>query len=86
MIGIHDHAFTVTVDIVKLDQESDRVVISGYLGGKLEVRLNGDRLEFEGDEASISILINRHELASILDYAPSEANRLVVGAGTQLHG
>jgi hypothetical protein len=67
MSGADDHAFTVAVEIVKLDQESDRVVISGYLGGKLEVELNGNRLEFKGDEASISILVNRHELGSILN-------------------
>jgi hypothetical protein len=86
MSGAEDHAFTVAVDIVRLDQESDRVVITGYLGSRLEVGLNGDRLEFKGDEASISILIDRHELGSILSDASPEAGRLVAGTGAQLTG
>jgi hypothetical protein len=62
-----DHEFVVTVDVVQLDRESDRVVINGYLGEALEAKFHGDRLELMGAEASISIHIKPEEIKAILE-------------------
>ena len=85
MSGVDDHAFTVTVDVVKLDYGSDRVVINGYLGETMVATFNGGRLEFRGNEATISILINKNELGSILDNA-SGASQLTASAVTRFQG
>ena len=64
---VNDHEFTVEVDIVQMDKESERVVINGYLGDKIKARYHEDRLVLEGSEASISVLIDKEELASIIE-------------------
>jgi hypothetical protein len=67
MSEISEHEFVVTVDVVQLDRESDRVVINGYLGEVLEAKFHGNRLEIMGDEASISIQIIPEEIKTILE-------------------
>ena len=62
-----EHKFVVTVDIVQLDRESDRVVINGYLGEALEAKFNGNWLDIMGTEASISIHIKPEEIKDILE-------------------
>ena len=62
-----EHPFTLTVDIVKMDSESDRVVINGFLGKDLDIQLNEDGLELVGDEASISVAMNPETLKQLLD-------------------
>jgi hypothetical protein len=57
-----DHAFTVEVDILKFDQESDRVVLNGFLGEIKEIKYYNKILTIIGDEASISLKINKEEL------------------------
>jgi hypothetical protein len=67
MSEISEHEFVVTVDVVQLDRESDRVVINGYLGEVLEAKFLGNRLEIMGAEASISIQIIPEEIKTILE-------------------
>ena len=62
-----EHPFTLTVDIVKMDSESDRVVINGFLGKDLDIQLSEDGLELVGDEASISVAMNPETLKQLLD-------------------
>ena len=62
-----EHPFTLTVDIVKMDSESDRVVINGFLGKDLDIQLSEDGLELVGDEASISVAMNPETLKQVLD-------------------
>ena len=67
MNEISEHAFTLVVDIVKLDPDSDRVIVNGCLGEALEAKFLGDRFILVGDEALISISINEDELEEILE-------------------
>ena len=62
-----DHAFTVEVDILKFDQESDRVVLNGFLGEIEEIRYVDNHLTIIGNEATISLQINKEELGTILN-------------------
>ena len=65
MSELNEHHFTVTVDIVQFDPESDRVVINGYLGDGLKVSLVDNRLELVGSEASLSVKIDDDTLSRI---------------------
>jgi hypothetical protein len=67
MSEISEHEFVVTVDVVQLDRESDRVVINGHLGEALKAKFHGNRLEIMGAEASISIQIIPEEIKTILE-------------------
>ena len=62
-----DHAFTVEVDILKFDQESDRVVLNGFLGEIEEIRYVDSHLTIIGNEATISLQIKKEELGTILN-------------------
>ena len=62
-----EHSFTVTVDIVKMDPDSDRVVINGFLGEELDIRLNEDGLELVGNEASISVAISPEKIKRLME-------------------
>ena len=62
-----DHLFTLEVDIIQFDQESDRVVINGYLGDKIETKYAGKDLMFQGSEASISLKLSPKELQELIN-------------------
>ena len=62
-----EHSFTVTVDIVKMDQDSDRVVINGFLGEELEIQINEDGLELVGNEASITVAMNPEKIKRLME-------------------
>jgi hypothetical protein len=62
-----DHAFMVEVDILKFDQESNRVVLNGFLGEIEEKRYIDSNLTIIGNEAIISLRINKEELGAILN-------------------
>jgi len=66
MTILEDHLFRVEVDIIQFDQDSDRVVINGYLGDKIETEYIGQQLLVLGSEASISLHITPEELKAIL--------------------
>jgi len=62
-----EHSFTLTVDIVKMDPDSDRVVINGFLGEELDIQLSEDGLELVGNEASISIAISPEKIKRLME-------------------
>jgi hypothetical protein len=62
-----DHTFTVEVDILKFDEESDRVVLNGFLGEIKEVRYFNNHLTIRGNEATISLRITKEELGALLN-------------------
>jgi len=62
-----EHSFTVTVDIVKMDPTSDRVVINGFLGEELEIQINEDGLELVGNEASITVAMNPEKIKRLME-------------------
>ena len=62
-----EHSFTVTVDIVKMDHDSDRVVITGFLGEELDIQLNEDGLELVGNEASIIVAMSPEKIKRLME-------------------
>lgn len=66
MREIDEHVFTVEVDVVRFDQDSDRVVLKGFLGAISEIMYKNNLLIIVGDEASISLGISKEELAAVL--------------------
>ena len=66
MTMIEDHLFTVEVDIVKMDQDSDRVVINGYLGDSIETKYHDNHLLLKGSEASIRLHLSPEELLDLV--------------------
>ncbi|MCB2171383.1 hypothetical protein KQH65_01455 [archaeon] len=61
-----DHLFTLEVDIIQFDQDSDRVVINGSLGDKIEPLYTGKDLMFQGSEASISLELSPEEIQELI--------------------
>jgi len=61
-----DRLFTLEVDIIQFDQDSDRVVINGSLGDKIETKYTGKDLMFQGSEASISLKLSPEELQELI--------------------
>ena len=61
-----DRLFTLEVDIIQFDQESDRLVINGSLGDKIETKYTGEHLMFQGSEASISLKLSPKELQELI--------------------
>ena len=61
-----DRLFTLEVDILQFDQDSDRVVINGSLGDKIETKYTGKDLMFQGSEASISLKLSPEELQELI--------------------
>ena len=62
-----EHSFTVTVDIVQMDPDSDRVVITGFLGEELDIQLNEDGLELVGNEASITVAMSPEKIKRLME-------------------
>ena len=60
-----DHPFEVDLDVVKFDEQSDRVKLVGYLGKRLTVRYEKGILLLSGDEGSIKIHLDEEDLSGI---------------------
>ena len=71
-----DHLFTLEVDIIQFDQDSDRVVINGSLGDKIETLYTGKDLMFQGSEASISLKFSPEELQELIKKVTELASEL----------
>lgn len=72
-----NHLFTLEVDIIQFDQKSDRVVINGYLGDKLETQYTGEHLMLQGSEASISLKLSPEELHELIKKVRKAAPELL---------
>lgn len=62
-----EHPFTLTVDIVKMDPDSDRVVINGFLGEELDIQIGEDGLKLVGNEALISVAMNPEKIKRLME-------------------
>ena len=71
-----DHLFTLEVDIIQFDQDSDRVVINGYLGDKIEPLYTGEHLMLQGSEASISLKLSPEEIQELINKVTELAHEL----------
>jgi hypothetical protein len=63
----NDHAFSVELDIAKLNEAGDRLLIEGYLGEIVEIGFVEDSLEIKGFEGNLKIKINEEELRTLLN-------------------
>jgi hypothetical protein len=64
--GENDHAFTIELDVVKLDEAGDRVLIEGCIGELIEVNFVEDMLERKGVEGTLKINLNEKEIQKLL--------------------
>ena len=62
----NDHAFSIELDIAKLNEAGDRLLIEGYLGELIEIVFVEDLLEIKGFEGNLRIKLNEEELRALL--------------------
>ena len=62
----NDHAFSIELDIAKLNEIEDRLLIEGYLGELVEISFVEDSLEIKGFEGNLKIKLNEEELGALL--------------------
>jgi hypothetical protein len=63
----NDHAFSIELDIAKLNEAEDRLLIEGYLGELVEIVFVEDMLEITGFEGNLKIKLNEEELRALLN-------------------
>jgi hypothetical protein len=63
----NDHAFSIELDIAKLNEAGDRLLIEGYLGELVEIGFVEDLLEIRGFEGNLKIKLNEEELGALLN-------------------
>ena len=63
----NDHAFSIELDIAKLNEVGDRLLIEGYLGELVEIVFVEDLLEIKGFEGNLKIKLNQEELRVLLN-------------------
>jgi hypothetical protein len=62
----NDHAFSVELDVAKLTEIGDRLLIEGYIGELIEVNFVEDVLEIKGVEANLKINLKEKEMHKLL--------------------
>jgi hypothetical protein len=70
----NDHAFSIELDVVKLNEIGDRVLIEGYIGELIEVNFVEDLLEIKGVEGKMRVNLTEEELKNFL-YTRRKSNR-----------
>jgi hypothetical protein len=70
----NDHAFSIELDVAKLSEIGDRVLIEGYIGELIEVNFVEDLLEIKGVEGNLKINLKEKEMQKLLNTKRS-ANR-----------
>jgi hypothetical protein len=63
----NDHAFSVELDVAKLNEIGERVLIEGYIGELIEVTFVEDVLEIKGVEANLKINLKEKEIHKLLN-------------------
>jgi hypothetical protein len=66
-ITTNDHAFSIELDIAKLNEAGDRFLIEGYLGELVEIVFVEDLLKIKGFEGNLRIRLNEEELRALLN-------------------
>jgi len=62
----NDHAFSFELDVVKLNEIGDRVLVEGYIGELIEVSFVEDLLEIKGVEGKLNVNLTEEELKNFL--------------------
>jgi len=63
----NDHAFSVELDVAKLNEVGNRLLIEGYLGELTEIVFAEDMLEIKGCEGTLRIKMNEKEFRALLN-------------------
>jgi hypothetical protein len=63
----NDHAFSIELDVVKLNEVGDRLLIEGYIGELVEVGFAEGLLEIRGLEGKLRIKLGEEDLRNCLD-------------------
>jgi hypothetical protein len=63
----NDHAFSIELDIAKLNEAGDRLLIEGYLGELIAIDFVEGLLEIKGFEGNLRIKLNEEELGALLN-------------------
>lgn len=61
-IMAEDHGFELELDIVKFNEESNRVIINGFLGEDLDVSYREGVLIMTGNEGTFKVYIREEEM------------------------
>ena len=72
----NEHAFSIELDVVKLDDVEGRVLIEGYLGELIEVNFGEVLLEIRGIEGNLKINLNEKEVQKLLNTKRAGKRRL----------
>lgn len=63
----NDHAFSIELDIVKLNETGERLLIEGYLGKLIEIGFVENLLEIKGLEGNLRINLNEEEFRTFFN-------------------
>lgn len=63
----NDHAFSIELDIVKLNEAGERLLIEGYLGKLIEIGFVENLLEIKGLEGNLRINLNEEEFRTFFN-------------------
>ena len=72
----NEHAFSIELDVVKLDDVEGRVLIEGYLGELIEVNFGEVLLEIRGVEGNLKINLNEKEVQKLFNTKRAGKRRL----------
>ena len=67
----NDHAFSIELDIVKLNEAEERLLIEGYIGELIGIGFVEGVLEIKGREGNLRINLNEKELNAFLNKTKS---------------
>jgi len=59
---VNDHGFELELDIVKFREDSDRVILNGFLGNELDVEYEESILKIIGNEGSFKIYLEEEKI------------------------
>jgi hypothetical protein len=63
----NDHAFSIELDVIKLNDVGDRVLIEGFLGELIDVSFAEDLLEIKGLEGNLKINLKKKEIQELFN-------------------
>lgn len=59
---VEDHGFELELDIIRFNEESNRVIINGFLGDELDVSYKDGVLTMTGSEGTFKVYVREEEM------------------------
>ena len=60
-----DHPFELELDIIKFDEEDNRVKITGFLGNNMEIQYEKGVLWLRGNEGNLKLYLKEEDLSEL---------------------